>query len=216
MFKVKVVGSYVARSGIMEKEKIKKNYEIEGVLPDSAISAPLSVVKNKLLGPALAAKYKDYVTFLTYHITELTPMDDAAREKMVKAEVAYMGRNDLISHIKELALPVKAEYYPSLFKLRAAVAHAKEDPIGYKKNFDLHEPDLRLDLEMAKCNPQLFESNEPGFVASVSLPDSKPAQKASKGPVFAKKMNDRVDGLTAEMTREGELGPIDAVNVADL
>lgn len=208
MFRVKVVGTYIARSGIMDKEKIKKNYEIEGNLPDSAIEAPLSAVKNKLLAPALAAKYADYVTFLTYHIVELTPLDEKAKEVMGRDQISYMDRPSLLATIKELNLPVKAEYYPNLFKLREAVATAKEDPAGYKKFFDIHEPDLRLDLEMAKCNPELFNSVEPGFVASVSLPETGPARpKAAKAEQHVKHTDDRVAGLAADMHRDGEFEP---------
>lgn len=208
MFRVKVVGTYIARSSIMDKEKVKKNYEVEGNLPDSAIKAPLSAVKNKLLAPALAAKYKDYVTFLTYHIVELTPLDAKAKEVMGRDQISYMDRPALLATIKELNLPVKAEYYPNLFKLREAVATAKEDPKGYKKFFDLHEPDLRLDLEMAKCNPELFNSVEPGFVGSVSLPDSGPTKpKAAKSERHIKHTEDRISGLAADMQRDGEFEP---------
>jgi len=192
----------------MDKEKIKKNYEIEGNLPVSAIDAPLSAVKNKLLAPALAAKYADYVTFLTYHIVELTPLDERAEDAMGKDQVSYMDRPALLALIKELNLPVKPKYYPNLFKLREAVATAKEDPKGYKKFFDIHEPDLRLDLEMAKCNPELFNSVEPGFVASVSLPDAGAVRpKAAKPDVHVKRSEDRVKGLAADMQRDGEFEP---------
>jgi hypothetical protein len=207
MFKVKVVGQYVARSGVLEKEKIKKNYEIEGNIP--TLYAALSVVKNKLLGPALAQKYPDYVTFLTYHIVEITPIGSESQAAMDKAEVNFMDRPTLIRYIKDNALQVDANYYPSLFNLREAVQYAKEDPVGYQKHFAIHEPDLRLDLEMAQCNPSLFVSDTQrgGLVASVAIPPMK--TKASKPEVLAKKTGDRLGGLTADMVRDGEMGPMD-------
>lgn len=206
MFRVRVVGQYVARSGVMDKEKVKRNYEVEGNIP--TLRAALSVVKNKLLGPALSKKYPDYVTFLTYHIVEITPLDARSKEEMGKTEVQFMGREALLSHIKELALPVKAEYYPDLFKLREAVQLAKDDPKAYEKQFALREADLRLDLEMAACNPDLFaESGSSGFVASVSVPTSK--VKVSPPEKLAKNTGDRLAGLKADQIRDGEMGALD-------
>jgi hypothetical protein len=207
MYKVKIVGTYVARSGVMEQEKIKKNYEIEGNIPSMANA--LSVVKNKLLAAALAKKYADYVTFLTYHIVEITPLTLEAQSDMGKVEIKYMGRRALLSYIKEHALKVDPAYYPNLFKLREAVQLAKEDPVGYAKQFALREPDLRLDLEMAACNPELFEEQEPAelvaSVASNSIPAAK--QKVSSPAVLAKKTGDRLSGLAADQVRDGDMGP---------
>jgi len=212
-FKVKVEGTYVARSGVMDKERIRKHYEIEGVIPTTV--AALSIVKNKLLAPALAAKYPDYVTFLTYHIIELTPTDESSKALMGKVEVDYMGREALIHYIKENALGVNADYYPDLFKLREAVTMAKTDPEGYKRHFALREPDLRLDLEMAACNPQLFGQSPavPALAASVDLNRRKvPTPKA-----LVKQTGDRLAGLEADQIRDGEMAPADdAHNDLDL
>ena len=218
MFKVKVVGDYVARSGVMEKEKIKRPYEIEGVIP-TAIAA-LSVVKNKLLGPALAKKYTDYVTFLTYHIVSITPMNKKAEDELATIEINYMDRPSLLKYIKinnvgravdeksgtVLLKQLVPEYYPDLFKLREAVQHAVEDPLGYAKHFLLREADLRLDLEMAKCNPDLFQGEDGGFIASVSnIPE---APKALSAQAHRKNTGDRLSGLKADMVRENELAAI--------
>lgn len=234
MFRVKVVGTYIARSGVMEKEKVKKNYEIEGKIPTTV--AALSIVKNKLLGPALAAKYDDYVTFLTYNITEIEPLDEASKTQMDKTEVLFMNREALLNFIKahnvgactfevekgkEKDFPqLNPTYYPSLFKLREAVQFAKDDPRGYQKHFAIHEADLRLDIEMATCNPELFNSSDPeNFIATVSNvpPAVLVPAKASKPEVLVKKTDDRVSGLTAEMIKDGDLAPLDqAPDVGDL
>ena len=237
MFRVKVVGTYVARSGVMEKEKVKKNYEIEGNIPTTV--AALSIVKNKLLGPALAAKYPDYVAFLTHYITEIIPLDEETKAELDKAEISFMNREALLKFIiannvgactieaasekeQDQTFPqMNPMYYPDLFKLREAVQFAKEDPKGFNKHFAIHEPDLRLDLEMAKCNPELFnqnESDEP-LIAGVALKTKTKAQtaKVSSPDVLAQKTEDRVGGLAAEMTKTGELGPLDkAPDVGDL
>lgn len=223
MFRVKVVGTYVARSGVMEKEKIKKRYEIEGVIPTTY--AALSIVKNKLLAPALAKKYPDYVTFLTYHIVELTPLDKESAKDLKNQEVNFMSRSNLLGYIKENAIKISPEYYPNLFRLREAVQFAKSDPDGYAKHLVLKEADLKLDLEMAKCNPGLFKDESDagdGLIASVDL-ETKPSSsskfaKASSPEELDIKIEDRLKGMTAEQIKDGDMGPMDDVppEVGDL
>lgn len=94
------------------------------------------------MAPALANKYPDYDPFLTYHIVEITPLDEASRVELSKSEILLMGREALVRYIKEQlprnedgSLAVLAEYYPDLFKLREAVQHAKEDLKGYQSSF---------------------------------------------------------------------------------
>lgn len=208
MFRVKVTGQYVARSGVMDKEKIKKNYEVEGNIP--TLNAALSIVKNKLLSPALAAKYTDYVTYLTYHIVEITPLDEESRTQLSKVEIRYMGRDVLLRFIRDNNLPVDARYYPDLFKLREAVEFAKEDEKGYLRQFELRKPDLLLDLQMAECNPQLFHQGEPSnFVASVSLVPTPAKSKVSSPSALATKTQNRLEGLKHEQIKDGDMGAAD-------
>jgi hypothetical protein len=207
MFRVKVNGLYIARSPNSEKEKIKKPYQIEGNIP--SLNSALSVVKNKLLAPALAAKYPDYVHYLTHHIVEVTPLDLSASEEMTRAEVQFMDRATLIRFIKESALPVDASFFPELQLLREAVQEAKEDPEGFQKRFALKKDDLILSAQIAAANPELFGQAASNTPASV-LQAGQGAPKAKRTPeTLAKNTGDRLKGLTAEMTREGEMGPMD-------
>jgi hypothetical protein len=228
MFKVKVQGQYIARSGVMNNERIVKDYEIEGNIP--TMTAALSIVKNKLLAPALAAKYADYIAYRTYHIVEVTPLTEQSKAEFSKKEVAYMSREAIVQHVKENRIgaceaevtvgvdernkPIKktvtypmldVRYYPDLFKLREAVASAKEDPVGYHKNFASHKEELELDLQMAAANPELFKQKvDPTLAASIQTGSSK---KAPSAPALAKQTTDRVNALGADQTRDGELGP---------
>jgi hypothetical protein len=218
MFKVKVVGDYIARSPVSDKEKIRKQYEVEGNIP--SLVGALSVVKNKLLAPLLAAKYKDYVSYLTYNIVQITPLDVESQRQMGKSEVTFMNREQLLAYIRDNALPVDAKYYPNLFRLREAVQLAKEDPEGYKKQFALREPELRLDLEVAACNPGLYPSDAftetpMGMIPPTAVPPQ-PKSKASFDKVLREKTDARLNGLAADMTRDGELGPMDAQEEPDL
>lgn len=219
MFRVKIQGFYVARSGTMDKERIKKAYEIEGNIP--TIRAALSIVKNKLLAPALSKKYPDYVTYLTYHIVEITPLDEKSQAELGKAEIAFMDRPTLIKYCKENAIGVfhadkeedqefdnpkglDARYFPDLFKLREAVEHAKEDAKGFSKWFFTHKDDLEMDLQMAAANPDLFHvKQDEGFIASIKPGAVK--TKALPANAHAKNTGDRLGGLTADMKRDGEM-----------
>jgi len=253
MFRVKVVGTYIARSGVMEKEKVKKSYEIEGNIPTTY--AALSIVKNKLLSPALAKKYPDYVAFLTYHITEIVPLDEQSRKRMKTDEVSFMDRKSLLDYIRDnglasrteydqktktdIRLGVIPEYYPNLFRLREAVQFAKDDPYGYAKHFSLKEADLKMDLEMAACNPGLFQDDSAGaegLIASTKLSHPAPVQeldsskphnpskphaapvrpKASSPSVLAAKTAKRLEGFKQEEIADGQMGDLDTPDVGDL
>lgn len=228
MFKVLVQGQYIARSGVMNNERIIKDYEIEGVIP--TMTAALSIVKNKLLAPALAAKYADYITYRTYHIIEVTPITPEAQAEYDKKEIQYMSREALVQYVKQNRIgaceaevtvgvdernkPIKktvqypvldTRYYPDLGALRIAVQAAKEDPVGYQKHFESRKADLEMDLAVAAANPTLFKQKvDPTLSASIS---TNPKKKAPSAPSLAKQTTDRVQGLAAEQMRDGEIGP---------
>jgi hypothetical protein len=207
MYKVKVTGLFIARSPNSEREKVKKNYEIEGVIP--TLVAALSVVKNKLLSPALTKKYPDYITYLTYHIISITPLTPEAEQKMSAAEIQFMDRPTLVKYIKDHALPVLEKYYPDMLKLREAVQHAKEDPTGYEKSFAFKKEDLALDLAMAAANPDLFSSDQIPTEPITPTAQETPKAKASSQATLRRKTEDRVKGLAADQKRDGEIGPAD-------
>jgi hypothetical protein len=230
MYRVKVIGQYVARSPVSDKEKIKKNYEIEGNIP--TLTAALSIVKNKLLAPALSRKYPDYVTFLTYHIIEITPLTDKAKSDMSKAEVQFMDRPTLLRHIKDDALqigdddknapvePFPHAYFPDTLKLREAVQMCKEDPIGFTKWFRARKEDLAMDIEMARANPELFNqpATTPDLIASVSLSRKTEAdpERAEALRTQVKASTDaRLNGLAHDMRRDNELGDMDTHSDAE-
>jgi hypothetical protein len=162
---------------------------------------------------------------------EVTPLTAEAQVAFSKKEVAYMSREAIIQHVKENRIgqceaevtvgvdernkPIKktvtypvldVRYYPDLFKLREAVQAAKEDPVGYQKQFEAHKAELELDLQMAAANPELFKQKvDPTLAASISTgPKKAPGQAA-----LAKQTTDRVSGLAADQIRDGEMGDLD-------
>jgi hypothetical protein len=172
------------------------------------------------------------VTFLTYHIVEITPLTDKAKQDMGKAEVQFMDRPTLLKHIKDLALhigdedknsPVEAfphQYFPDTLKLREAVQMCKDDSIGFTKWFRARKEDLAMDIEMAKANPELFNqpSTAPDLIASVSLGRKTEAdpEKAEQLKAQVRASTDaRLGGLAADMRRDNELGDMDKISEAE-
>jgi hypothetical protein len=208
-FRVKVVGTYYARSQNIGKEKIVKDYEFEAVIPSMVCA--LNTVKNKLLVPVLKKMHKDFIMYQTYHIVEFHPLNEKAKAQMKKIEIQYMDRKTLVEFITENALPVESRLYPDLFKLRIAVQDAKTDPDNYLKKLDLRREDLEMDLELSNLNPGLHDSAE--TPASVSVANDSAKESAPKKDLSAsgleKKATDRVEGLNRDMMRMGEHGPMD-------
>ena len=210
-FEVELTGEYVARSGVMGRERILKNYRIKCVVPST--DKVLSVIKNKILGPKLKQEYNDYVLFRTYHILSITPLSKEDGFSADVHNIRYMDRESLVRLVKTNALPVPTELYPSLFKLREAVLFASNDPKGYMKHLDIHREDLEMDVEVAKLNPELQEENSEIYKSTVSLPKPKAAtaKKSTRASAenVAKQTEDRIAGMEGEMKKSGELGDMD-------
>lgn len=211
-YRVKVVGTYFARSPVMHEKNVVKNYEFEANIP--TLTAALSIVKNKLLNPMLSKKYPDFVAYKSYHIINITPLDEKSRLQMKKVEVQYMDRPTLIDYIDEHALPVESKLYPDLFDLRVAVQEAKDDPDGYLKKLDYRRADLEMNLEISDLNPGLHEESQ--RESSVSIANrstkevspgkaAKPKKKLDKS-TLEKQTTERVGGLRHDMIKEGEHG----------
>lgn len=202
-FEITTEGKYFARSGVMEGERILKDYKIVCRLP--SMKAALSVIKNKVLTAGLKKKYADYIAYQTHVITKVTPLDDESAKDLSKAEVSYMDRSALLSFIKEYALPVAAKYYPGLAALREAVSFCKEDKKGYLKKFELRKDDLAADIEVARMNPEIFAKENDEEETEEIIPEEivAPAPKQKKKKRLNTKANakvakDRVDALAKD------------------
>lgn len=220
-FRVKVVGTYIAQSGVMGKEKIVKNYEFDANIPSMRMA--LSTVKNKLLEPVLSKKYPDYVSYRTYHIIKIIPLDEKSREQLKKIEIQYMTRDMLLDYISENQLPVDANLYPDLLALRVAVQDAKNDPKAYLKKLDRIRPDLEMDLQVAKLNPGIFDEKEQPASVSVANSASRPAphvtapaKKDTSKEAIEKQTENRVEGLRQDMIESGEHGPTEEEILDDI
>jgi len=210
-FEVEVTGEYVARSGVMGKERVLKNYKIKCIVPST--DKVLSVIKNKILGPKLKKEYSDYVLFRTHHILSIVPLSDEDRFSADLSNIRYMSRPDLIAVNRRDALRVPAQLYPSLFKLREAVLFAANDPKGYAKHLDIHREDLEMDVEVAKLNPDLQEENSETFESATESTPKTPRKTRVKKNLSDSKIKqqaaDRVEGMGREMIKDGEMGEMD-------
>lgn len=210
-FEVELTGEYVARSGVMGKERVLKTYRIKCVVPST--DKVLSVIKNKILGPKLKKEYDDYILYRTYHILSITPLSEEDQLEADMSDIRYANRETLIRLIKKNGWRVPADLYPSLFKLREAVKFASEDPKGYAKHLELHREDLELDVEVAKLNPELQEKNSEVYESAAGPVEKKPSTGVKKSRLntsqLAKQTEDRMGGLEADMKKDGELGDMD-------
>jgi len=222
-FEVKVEGEYIARSGVMGKERVIKNYEIKCIVPD--LEKPLSVIKNKILAAKLRNKYEDYSMFRTYHITEINPLSDEDKFSADLSNVKYMSKEALLGVIRKNALKVPYDLYPDLFKLREAVQFAMNDPKGYERQLDLRREDLELDKEVAGLNPDIapkgsnINEDESNDAPTPATPKVKRVKKNLSKEHITKQTEDRVYGLAADMKKDGEMGEMDgeeSKKVADL
>lgn len=211
-FEVELTGEYVARSGVMGKERVLKNYRIKCIVPST--DKVLSVIKNKILGAKLKKEYEDYVLFRTYHILSITPLSEEDRFSADLSNIRYMNRDNLIQLVRKNALGVPCELYPSLFKLREAVLFASNDPQGYAKHLDIHRADLELDVEVAKLNPDLQQDSSETYESPTgpATPSTSAKTKVKKNlseSHIAQQTEERVEGLGADMKKDGEMGDLD-------
>lgn len=216
-YEVVVTGEYVAKSGVMGKERILKPYKIKCIVPST--DAVLSVIKNKILGPKLKQEKEDYLMFRTHHILAINPLSEEDRFGADLQNIRYMDRAALEALVKSTALAVPVHLYPSLFKLREAVQFAANDPKGYAKHLEIHKADLELDVEVAKLNPDLQQEDSEIYENTAANPQIKtPAPKAVPGTPISqsridKQTEDRIGGLEADMKNDGELGDMDEEKV---
>jgi hypothetical protein len=212
-FEVEVTGQYIARSGVMGKERILKDYKMKCVVPST--DAVLSVIKNKILGPKLKQQHEDYLMFRTYHILSITPLSKEDGFSADLNNIRYMSRPDLERLVKANALGVPTQLYPSLFKLRDAVLFASNDPKGYAKHLGIHREDLEMDKQVAEMNPELQEKDSEVYantagkkVGLKDMPQSSGRPSISNDQI-EKQTEDRVAGLGADMKKDGEMGDMD-------
>lgn len=145
-YRVVVVGEYRAESA-NGKGKMSKPYSIEVLLPN--LDRALSVIKNKLLKPALTKKYPDFAGVRTNRIESATPLSP---ETPASRNLAYMDRAGLVAHILEVRAPINAAEYPDVTNLRDAIIDFTQTPKGFAEREAVRQKDRLEDAELAALN----------------------------------------------------------------
>ena len=132
-----VVGRYYAK---VPDGWAEKDYEIVVVLPEEHQGEALMVIKQHLLGQAIAAKYEDYECYKTHTLVSLkyqdpsyTPASSVHQNPLVMSEAQLREYNALHN------LGVKFELWPTLEEQRHAVNASFNDEAGFKTEQDHRE-----------------------------------------------------------------------------
>lgn len=147
-YAVTVEGEYLVASTEVQGKKNKCPYSVTVNVP--ALEGALSTIKNKLLDKVLKMKYPGYITFVTHEIVDAKPL---TTDTPPPANVAYMGWDDLVNHVRAEKLPIKpADYGDNVKELRRAVVDCVLNPTGFAEREKARLASLREDAELEALN----------------------------------------------------------------
>lgn len=149
-YRVTVKGEYYCPAAEDPRRKLTKDYEIQFNLPH--LNGALSTIKNKLLEKALRQKYKDYLGFRTYEITEARPLSPETPES---SNLQFMPRPGLEAFVRDNRVPLNPVDYAETQDLRAAVTDFVLNPRGFEEREKRKQADRAEMAELAKLNPEL-------------------------------------------------------------
>jgi hypothetical protein len=127
-YRVDVRGDYYAPNPD-GKGKIKKPYDLSFNVP-RAEGAP-SVIKNKLLLPALRRKHPEATRHRTFRVVRIVPRDPSKTAK--SNNLAYMDRDQLEQYVVFARVPVDVASYP---KTDEGTLDLRESIIDFVQNPD--------------------------------------------------------------------------------
>ncbi len=148
-YRVLVKGEYLAQSADSRK-KIKKSYQHEFVLP--SLDAALSIIRKKLLEPALRRKHSDFIAIYTNKIVDARPLSAETPESN---NLAYMNRPALEAHVKNVKAPIDLSAYPDVTDLREAIIDYTQTPKGFEVREAARQKERNADAELRALNPDI-------------------------------------------------------------
>lgn len=154
-YRVKVKGDYYAAPEKLHGRKQKKPYEAEFNLPH--LDAAMSVIKHKLLKKFLLKKYDDFIAIRTHMIVSATPLSPDTPESK---NLAYMNRDALVQHIKDISAPIDYAGYADTAMLRESVVDYTLNPKGFEKREKERLVKAQEDAELARMNPELNDPED--------------------------------------------------------
>ena len=159
-YEVKVHGEYFAQSG---KERVVRGYKATFKIPDA--SAPLGVIKGKLLIPFLMKKDPGFTSVYTHHIDEINPKGRAFDPDEIPYR--FQTKEQLRIFCKRHHLTVNVDEYGSLGLLRDHVRLAKEEPENFSQVYAKFAKKMREEKELYALNEDVFETGEVGIPVSI-------------------------------------------------
>lgn len=150
-WRIVVKGEYLTQDPA-GRGKIKKPYEVSFNLPHLYDGAALSVIKNKLLDPALRKKYPDFVVVRTNKIATATPL---SVETPLSNDIQFMNRAQLVAHVGHIRAPINCADYKDDADLRDALIDYVQTPDGFEKREAERLKARSIDAELAALNTDL-------------------------------------------------------------
>lgn len=149
IFIAKVRGEYITAIG---DERVLKAYSATFRLPDA--SAPLGMIKGKLLMPFLKKLDPAAIAPYSWHLQELAP--EHGEFDPDELPVLFQTIPQLKEYCKRHKLAVPVEEYGDLEIARQHVLIAKESPSTFAKVFEKYSATMSADRELTELN-QNFE-----------------------------------------------------------
>lgn len=149
IFVAKVHGEYVTADG---EDKVLKAYRATFRLPDA--TAPLGMIKGKLLMPFLKKLDPNAIAPYSWHLDEIAP--EHGEFDPDELPVIFQTIPQLKEYCKRHKLAVPVEEYGDLEVARQHVLVAKESPETFVKLFEKYRATIATNKELEDLN-QGFE-----------------------------------------------------------
>lgn len=114
----------------------------------------------------MKAKYPDYKSFRTHHLTNVVDLTN----KAPIAELALMNRSQIVRYIDHKGLPVDSDLYPSVSDLRQALRDYKESPEAFAKQQEKRRATKGVELSIYSALDRLNDVPAPQADADAPLP----------------------------------------------
>ncbi len=178
-FKITVEGKYIVAETIgRNKVSSRKDYKITVNVPEYNGSETLSLIKNRLLEPALRRFDPAAKSYLTHSITGVEPLGEAAVEGFAKVlTVRTMSVPQLVNFVKGQKLPLYLPLYVNdIESFRTNIEACQRDQKAFLvKQQELRE-DWEIQQELKRMNPEIEPT---GKVQTVTITPAKPVLTAT-------------------------------------
>lgn len=145
VYVAKVHGEYICQRG---RDRVLRSYEATFRLPDA--SAPLAMIKGKLLMPFLRKLDAEVVAPYSWHLDELRPENGEFDPDALP--VIFQSFAQLKQYCIRHNLDVPVEEYADLDMCRTHVMVAKEDPAAFQKIYAKYKTVIEQDRALEDLN----------------------------------------------------------------